>query len=68
MLLEINIVEAASVIAADKVDNQLGPSALNIIKPEEHGYYNEVGQELFNQMYDEAWEMLENCAPKTKGK
>ena len=68
MLLQINLVEAASNIATDNVNEKLRPLALNLIKPEEDGYYNEVGQELFNQMYDEALEMLENCAPKTKGR
>ncbi len=62
MNMNINLVEAASNIASAQVSKLMGGDELDLDNNLNH--YNEEGQELFNDLYEKAWEMLENCANK----
>jgi len=69
MNITINLVEAASNIASEKVVEELEGKE-NLIftdDPDNDGWtkYTEYAQELYNAYYDEAWTMLEQTAPPT---
>lgn len=63
MNLEINIVEAAAVLAERDVITELeGKESLIYVFDEDgNSTYTEEAQELFNAYYDEYFEILLNC-------
>ena len=60
MTLNINIVELASNLAHEKLMNE----SFKIFEDDEETVYTEQAQDLFNELYDDYWDMIESCKEK----